>query len=135
MHGLQYLAEVGNHHLFAEAVLGAAKITLEERDDHNQNTRVYKGTRRVLDPEWKSMTFDHALLVKMPKGYVEGEVQRYIIDPLFQPVLDLAWEDYLWPEPVTKKFFAGIMTDAEFREAYGFPPKDVNNDGTTGVST
>lgn len=92
--GLQYLAEVNNELMFKDAVRKAAQIELITWDDHSTFVRTYKGTRHTLNPEWISMNYDLSYLREIPEGYVEKDVHEKILDPLFEPILDLSWEHY-----------------------------------------
>lgn len=103
-----YDSRVDPWDLFRSAVRKASQIVLTTRDDFTQNTRVYKGTRHTLNPEWKSLTYDIASLSTTPEEYIERDVQERILDPLFEPVLNLRWNWYLYP-PIYEKVHELVM--------------------------
>lgn len=83
--------------LFQGSVREAAGMTLEVSETPELFLRHYKVTRLRPEGEWKRFNIDRSEYenIPNPEWFIQEQITN-MFSELFQPIIDLPWEDYLW---------------------------------------
>ena len=117
----------------ARAIRKAANITTDAWDDDEEMIRWFRMTRHTLEPQWIQYAITQAQLRELPHPGVIHDELRSMFEQLFQPIIDLDWENYFYeekPDWQLTLFNHGLISVNEFRELQGLPQVEGIIDAT-----
>ncbi len=94
-YNFRHVTELENLQAIAGAVRKASGMTIDVWETPNQFMRHYKVTRMRPDGEWKQFNISEIEYDRIldPEAFI-SEIVRKMVDELYQPVIDLDWENY-----------------------------------------